>query len=81
MGVDDPRLLQILEQLRASRFAEIKGARASFSIPVSERLLNEADRRDDAIDCAASRRARAAAGGQPPGGPGEGVAPRLPASR
>lgn len=41
MAVDDPRLLQILEQLRASRFAEIKGARASFSIPVSERLLNE----------------------------------------
>ena len=37
----DPRLLQILEQLRASRFAEIKGAHASFSIPVSERLLNE----------------------------------------
>jgi hypothetical protein len=41
MRVDDPRLLQILEQLRASRFAEVKGARASLSIPVSERLLNE----------------------------------------
>jgi hypothetical protein len=39
--VPDPRLLAILEQLRASRFAEIQGTRASLSIPVSERLLNE----------------------------------------
>ena len=37
----DPRLLGILERLRASRFAEVKGARASLSIPVSEPLLNE----------------------------------------
>jgi hypothetical protein len=41
MAIDDPRLPKILEKLRASRFAEIKGARASFSIPVSEQLLNE----------------------------------------
>ena len=37
----DPRLLDILERLRASRFAEVKGARASLSVPVSEPLLNE----------------------------------------
>ena len=37
----DPRLLAILEQLRASRFAGIQGTRASVSIPVGERLLNE----------------------------------------
>jgi hypothetical protein len=37
----DPRLQQALEQLRATRFAEIKGARLSVSIPVAERLLNE----------------------------------------
>jgi hypothetical protein len=37
----DPRLLGILERLRASRFAEVQGARASLSIPVSEPLLNE----------------------------------------
>ncbi len=33
----DPRLIEILERLRASRFAEVKGARASLSIPVPER--------------------------------------------
>lgn len=35
------RLLRILEQLRASRFAELQGARVSASIPIPERLLNE----------------------------------------
>ena len=39
--MNDPRLREIFEQLRASRFAEVRGARASLSIPVSERLLNE----------------------------------------
>ena len=36
-----PRLLAILEQLRASRFAELQGTHASLSIPIPERLLNE----------------------------------------
>ena len=36
----DP-LRQVLEQLRAARFAEIRGARLSVSIPIGERLLNE----------------------------------------
>ena len=40
-GVSDPRLVRIFEQLRASRFADLAGARVSASIPVSERLLNE----------------------------------------
>jgi hypothetical protein len=37
----DPTLQRALEQLRATRFAEIRGARLSLSIPVAERLLNE----------------------------------------
>jgi hypothetical protein len=37
----DPRLLAILEQLRATRFAAIQGTRVSLSIPVPEALLNE----------------------------------------
>ena len=37
----DPRLLRIFEQLRASRFEEIKGSRVSLTIPIPERLLNE----------------------------------------
>lgn len=37
----DPRLLRILDQLRASRFADVKGARFTALIPVGERLLNE----------------------------------------
>jgi hypothetical protein len=37
----DARLIGILDRLRASGFAEVKGARASLSIPVSEALLNE----------------------------------------
>jgi hypothetical protein len=37
----DPRLISILDRLRASGFAEVKGARASVSIPVSEAILNE----------------------------------------
>jgi hypothetical protein len=37
----DSRLQRALEQLRATRFAEIKGARVSLLIPVAERLLNE----------------------------------------
>lgn len=36
-----PRITRILEELRASRFAELRGARVSASIPVSERLLNQ----------------------------------------
>ena len=39
--MSDPRLVRIFEQLRASRFADLAGARVSASIPVSERLLNE----------------------------------------
>ena len=34
-------LRRLLEQLRAARFAELTGARAAASIPISERLLNE----------------------------------------
>lgn len=37
----DPRLTRILEQLRASGFADVKGARISLAIPIGERLLNE----------------------------------------
>ena len=37
----DPRFERLLDQLRTSRFADLKGARVSASIPVSERLLNE----------------------------------------
>ena len=37
----DPRILRIVEQLRASRFADLKGASATLSFPVPERLLNE----------------------------------------
>ena len=37
----DPRLIGMLDRLRASGFAEVKGARASLSIPVSEPILNE----------------------------------------
>ena len=36
-----PRLIGIIDRLRTSGFAEVKGARASLSIPVSEALLNE----------------------------------------
>jgi hypothetical protein len=39
--VSDPRLVRILEQLRASRFTDLAGARVSASIPVSGRLLTE----------------------------------------
>ena len=37
----DPRVRAALDQLRASQFADIKGARLSLSIPIGERLLNE----------------------------------------
>ena len=37
----DARLLAILEQLRASRFAALHGTRASLSIPLPEPLLNQ----------------------------------------
>jgi hypothetical protein len=37
----DARLIGIFERLRASGFAEVKGARASLVIPVSEPILNE----------------------------------------
>lgn len=37
----NPRLARILQQLRDTRFAELRGARVSASIPVPERLLNE----------------------------------------
>lgn len=40
--MDDPRLRRLVEQLRASQFADLAGARVSASIPVSERLLNDA---------------------------------------
>jgi hypothetical protein len=36
----NPRVLRILEELRATRFADLQGARVSASIPISERLLN-----------------------------------------
>ena len=39
--VPDPRLLRVFEQLRAARFADLKGARVTVSCPVPERLLNE----------------------------------------
>jgi hypothetical protein len=39
--VADPRLTRILEQLRASGFADVKGARISLAIPIGERLLND----------------------------------------
>ena len=37
----DPRLLRLFEQLRAARFADVKGARVTAAVPVGERLLNE----------------------------------------
>jgi hypothetical protein len=37
----DPRIVRLFEQLRASRFGDIRGARASLSLPIPERLLNE----------------------------------------
>ena len=37
----NPRLVRVLEGLRASRFAELRGARASLSVPIPERLLHE----------------------------------------
>jgi hypothetical protein len=39
--VADPRLIRILEQLRASKFAELKGARVTATMPLPKRLLNE----------------------------------------
>jgi hypothetical protein len=39
--VPDPRLVRILEQLRATRFTDLNGARIAASIPISERVLNE----------------------------------------
>jgi hypothetical protein len=39
--VADPSLTRILEQLRASGFADVKGARLSLAIPIGERLLND----------------------------------------
>ena len=39
--VPDPRLLQIIERLRASRFSDLEGARLAAVVPVSERLLNQ----------------------------------------
>jgi hypothetical protein len=39
--VPDAPLGRALDQLRASRFADLKGARVSLSIPISQRLLNE----------------------------------------
>ena len=41
MAIGPLVLARALEQLRASRFADLKGARVSLSIPVSQRLLNE----------------------------------------
>jgi hypothetical protein len=36
-----PELVRILARLRESRFADLKGARVSAAVPISERLLNE----------------------------------------
>jgi hypothetical protein len=41
MSVPDPRLLPVLERLRASRFSDLRGARLTASIPIAGRLLNE----------------------------------------
>ena len=41
MAIGPLVLARALEQLRASHFADLKGARVSLSIPVSQRLLNE----------------------------------------
>jgi hypothetical protein len=38
---DANSLRRIIDELRASRFAEVSGARASATIPLPERLLNE----------------------------------------
>jgi hypothetical protein len=37
----DSPLTRALEQLRRSRFADLRGARVSVSIPIAQRLLNE----------------------------------------
>jgi hypothetical protein len=37
----DPRLNNVIERLRQSRFADLAGTRASLHVPVSERLVNE----------------------------------------
>jgi hypothetical protein len=37
----DARVSRVLEALRASQFADLKGARVSASIPIAESLLNE----------------------------------------
>ena len=37
----DPRVLHLIDGLRASHLSGLEGARISASIPVSERLLNE----------------------------------------
>ena len=37
----DPRLIGVIDRLRGSGFAEVKGARASLSIPIAEAILNE----------------------------------------
>jgi hypothetical protein len=37
----DPRLRRLVDQLRASRFADLQGTTIAISLPVSERLLNE----------------------------------------
>jgi len=39
--LSDRPIVRLLEQLRASRFAELKGARLTAILPVSERLLND----------------------------------------
>jgi hypothetical protein len=40
--MQDPRVAALLERLRASRFAELEGARATLSLPIPESLVNEA---------------------------------------
>jgi hypothetical protein len=37
----DARVSRVLEALQASRFADLKGARVSASIPIAESLINE----------------------------------------
>jgi hypothetical protein len=39
--VADPRLLGLINELRASRFAGLSGARIVAAIPIAERLLND----------------------------------------
>lgn len=41
-GLVDPRLDALVTRLRATGFSDFKGARADITLPISDRLLNEA---------------------------------------